>query len=243
MTGKKVLIIRGGSMKGAFSVGAVETLYRSLGPDYFDAIYSNSVGIMQQVFYASKQIENNVKGWTDYVWGKQLIRFSNIFHNKPIINVDYLIELYKSDRCYLDLEAMKHAHAELYCVVTDHQDHKPVILDLKKEDVFKVMQATCAVPFLYHKKVYINGKRYHDGSLTIDSIFNDLIKKLLNDGFSEIVIILNHRDYFKHTDPRVHIIEPKAMPLWSGLDTNRNRILKTIEQGKKDALCFLEKRN
>lgn len=230
-------------MKGAFSVGAVEILYKSLGPDYFDVIYSNSVGIMQQVFYASKQIENMLKGWTECVWGKQLIRFSNVFHHKPIVNVDYLIGLYRSDKCHLDLEALKKSRADLYCVVTDHATHKPVTLNLKKEDVFQVMRATCAVPILYHEKIYIGGRRYHDGSLTINKMFDQLVNQLLQDGYEEVVIVVNRKGLLYYHDPRVQVIEPSSMPLRSNLDTNRNRIHATIEQGREDARYFLTKMN
>ena len=48
-----------------------------------------------------------VKGWTDYVTGKQLIYYRNIFRRQAYINIDYLIDLYKSDKCYLDLKKLK----------------------------------------------------------------------------------------------------------------------------------------
>lgn len=240
---KKALIIRGGSMKGAFSVGAVETLYKNLGTEYFDVIYSNSVGIMQQVFYASKQIDNMLKGWTEYVPGKQMFSWGNLLHGKPIMNVDYLIDLYQSDRCNLDIEKLKRCRAELYCIVSDHAIHKPVVFDLKKEDVFQVMRATCAVPILYHKKVFINGRRYHDGSLTINKVFDQLIHTLLAENYEEIIIVINRKGLLHYHDHRVIVIEPSTMPLHSNLDTNRDRILKTIEQGRVDARRLLENKS
>jgi predicted patatin/cPLA2 family phospholipase len=146
---KRALIIRGGSMKGAFSVGVLVEFYRlGFGADKFEAIYSNSVGIFQQAFFSSGQIENMEKGWRDYVTGKQLIHYKNVLQKRAYIDLDYLIDLYKSDKCYLDLETLKNSKPQLYCIVTDYETKEPVVLDLKKYDVFEVMRATCAVPFL-----------------------------------------------------------------------------------------------
>ena len=147
-----------------------------------------------------------VKGWTDYVTGKQLIYYRNIFRRQAYINIDYLIDLYKSDKCYLDLKKLKKTKPELYCTVTDYETKEPVILDLKKNDVFQVMRATCAVPLLYHKKILIDGKRYYNGSLSINKVFNKIIDSLLANDYDKIIIIVNRQGLVKSKHPRISII-------------------------------------
>ncbi|HUX35429.1 MAG TPA: patatin-like phospholipase family protein, partial [Candidatus Paceibacterota bacterium] len=90
---KKALILRGGTMKGAFAAGAIKFLYEKLGPDYFDVIYSNSAGVFEQAFYAAKEPHIMENIWRNDVCGNKLINFFNIFKNKPILNLDYLISL------------------------------------------------------------------------------------------------------------------------------------------------------
>jgi predicted patatin/cPLA2 family phospholipase len=75
---KRALIIRGGAMKGAYLVGVIAEFHRQgITADYFDAIYSNSVGVFEQVFYAANQPYFMENTWREYVHGKQLIDFFN----------------------------------------------------------------------------------------------------------------------------------------------------------------------
>ena len=40
-----------------------------------------------------------------------------------------------------------------------------------------------------------------------------------------------------------YTLKPSRMPLWGALDTNRERIIKTIEQGERDMERFIIKNN
>ncbi|HUX35857.1 MAG TPA: hypothetical protein VMV71_02380, partial [Candidatus Paceibacterota bacterium] len=115
---------------------------------------------------------------------------------------------------------------------------KPVVINLKENEIFQVMKATCALPFFYNEKVFINGKRCIDGSLSINKIFDSIISQLEADGFTEIIVIVNRKNLIKSTSPIIKILEPSKMPLFSQFDTNKKRIIKTIEQGFSDTRFF-----
>jgi predicted patatin/cPLA2 family phospholipase len=154
-----------------------------------------------------------------------------IFRHKPILDLDYLIDLFQSDESRLDVAAMKESRPDLYCILTDHQTREPVIFDLKKTDVFQVMLATSDVPVIYHKKILINGRRYCDGSLSVKKIIARLFGKLLADGFEEIIVVINKAGLMKSPPVKVRVLEPSHMPLWGNADTNQKRLIATIEQG------------
>lgn len=103
------------------------------------------------------------------------------------------------------------------------------------------MRATCALPYLYPKEVYVDGNRYIDSWLASDKSFNSLLEKTL-DGYETIAItVYGEKD--KKLKSVNKILKPSKMPLWGALDTNRGRIIETIKQGRRDALDFLSNTN
>ncbi|GEM_PF-5045760 len=225
-------------MKGAFTAGALSVFYKKLGPDYFNVIYSDSVGVGGQAFYAAKEPNIMEDIWANRVNGKKLIDFFNVFRGGPILKLDYLLGLFKSESSKLKLDAMLKSKPELFCIATDYSTKKPCIFNLKKGDTFAVMKATCAIPILYNQKVFIDGRRYIDGGLSIKKIYELILEHLEGDHFEEIVIIVNKKGLLHSDMPNMKILKPSAMPLWHSLDTNQERIKATIAQGKKDAEIF-----
>ncbi len=234
---KRALVILGGTMKGAFIVGVMSSVYKLLGPNYFDTIYARSVGVFEQVFFTANQPDIMENTWREYVHGTQLINLSNLFSSKSILDLDYLVELFKSEKSRLNVEAFKQSSTKLKVFVTDYQTKEPVLLDPKIENVFDVMRATSALPFVYKKKVFINGKRYLDGSVSDAAKFKVLLEQELSQ-FDEVVGLVNSRNFNKINSIK-NIIRPSKMPLWWSLDTDRDRLIATIEQGKVDGARFI----
>lgn len=240
MNKRRALVLKGGTMQGAFIVGALQTIHENIKPGYFEAIFSTSVGVFEQAFFASGQTFFMENTWREYVHGRQLINFFNLFKGKPILNLDYLEELFKSEKSKLDIEAMRRSPYELKTFVLECETGEVVVKDLKRGDVFQTMKATCAVPYLYNRKVVIDGRRYLDGWVATNDNFHRVMKKALED-YDEVVAIVNNTRFDNVLrDIPDFIIRPSGMPLKSKIDTNRGRLIATIEQGKKDALSFVK---
>src|SRR3989344_1338405 len=122
-------------MRGAFLVGALKKIYERLGNEHFDVIIASSVGVFEQAFFAAGQIDIMENTWREYVSGQQLINFLNPFRGRPILDLDYLIDLFQSKRSMLDLDAFGNSKAKLLTAVTDYKTREPRFLYLK-EDVF-----------------------------------------------------------------------------------------------------------
>ncbi|MBI4085189.1 MAG: patatin-like phospholipase family protein [Candidatus Liptonbacteria bacterium] len=238
--GKRALILRGGTIEGAFAAGAIKFLHKKFGPDYFDVIYSTSVGVFEQAFYAAREPHVMENIWRNDIYGNKLINFFNLFKGRPILNLDYLIRLFQSEDSRLNLKTLYASKAQLLCVVTNYNTREPAIINLKSEEIFKIMRATCALPFLYTNKIYIDGVRYIDGGLSIGKAFDSIIKKLDAEGFSEIIVVVSKKNLIKASSSIVKILEPSKMPLFYQFDTNRKRIIRTIEQGFNDARLLFD---
>lgn len=227
-------------MRGAFFVGALKTIDRMLGPNYFDAIYSSSVGIFEQASFASKQIYQMEYVWREYVCGKQLINYMNPLKKRGIIDLDYLVALFQSDvdkDAKLDLKALENSHLRLFSFVADYKTKKPVVIEINHQNVFEVMRAACALPYLYTKPVIIDGKRYIDSWNSPVKEFQKFLENNLK-SYDEVLLITSRARKDKRFTGIKNVIKPSKIFLWSALDTNRNRIIKTIRQGELDTEKF-----
>ncbi len=240
---KRALVLKGGTMKGAFVVGALKAIHNKLEPGYFDAIFSTSVGVFEQAFFASGQVYFMENTWKEYVHGRQLINpFINPFNplrGRAILDLDYLVDLFQSNKSKLDIPAMKNSPYKLINFVMDYETGEIVAMDLKENDVFQVMKATCALPYAYPKKVMINGRRYLDSWIAPNEKFKKVLEKELAE-YDEVIAIVNNEHFDEVLgDLPNYIIRPSIMPLLYSFDTNRERLTKTIEQGEIDAGKYL----
>ena len=225
-------------MRGAFIVGALKKIHETLGPDYFDAIFATSVGVFEQAFFASGQIFFMENTWREYVHGFKLINLLNPLRGRAILDLDYLTELFQSDESRLDVEAMKNSRYKLVSFISTYDTRETVAVDLKDHDVFSVMMATCALPFVYPKKIYIKGRRYIDSIRAPRKQFQNVLKESL-EGYDEVVAITTKESYDQVLgDIPDFIIKPTHMPLWASFDTNQKRLIATIKQGEDDAEKF-----
>ncbi len=239
MNPRRALILQGGVIRGAFSVGVVKRFYKLLTSGYFEAIFSTSVGIFEQVFAAALQPDIMEAVWRDHVCDRKLINLGNLLRSKPILDLDYLIDLFRSQDFLLNLDNIKKSPLNLFSLVSEYRTRRPELMDLKREDVFEVMKATCALPFVYPREINIRGNRYVDGGLAnpfmAKIVFGDIIGE-----FDEVIAVLNS----DVEDPLVQgakILKPNRMPLFCSFDTNRQRIIETIKQGEIDAHDFIKR--
>lgn len=240
---KKALILQGGTMRGAFFVGALKKINELLDLNYFDAIFSSSVGIFEQAFFVANQPEIMENTWREYVHGDQLINFLNPLKGKPILDLDYLIELFKSDRSFFDLTKFTKSYPSVFTLLADYKTHELKVVNLKTgKDIFQIMKAACAIPFLYPMPVLIGGRRYIDSMVAPKNQYRKTLSEALA-GYDVKVAITAYGVDDKRLPSGLQLITPSKMPLYHKLDTNRRRILETIKQGELDTEKFILKHN
>jgi predicted patatin/cPLA2 family phospholipase len=182
----KALILSAGGLKGAYDAGVAAALCRQLGNKYFDAIYMTSVGAFAGTFYAANQPDTIENTWRNYVCGNQLVNYFNPLRDRDILDTEYLIEIFKNEKSFLNLDTIFSSGVKLNYVVTNLKTDLVEYLVPTKENIFDVLLAASAMP-IAHRPVKINGIEYTDGA-----IINPLpIQKALDDGHTEIVVIYN----------------------------------------------------
>ncbi len=146
---KKALVLGSGALNGAYSAGFVSELCRMLGPNYFDSVYCYSVGTTIGSFYVANQPEIIENTWKNYIDGTKLIKPYNFFIKKPILDLDYLISLFKSDISKLDVDAITHSKTDLNYVLVDYNSGEVLFLRPAKDNIFDLIKAACSLPIVY----------------------------------------------------------------------------------------------
>ncbi len=191
---QRALILEGGGFKGVYTAGVLATLRRNLPKDYFDAIYMSSVGSYMGTFFASNQPDTIENTCRKLISGNQLVSFCNLFLRKRILNLEYLTKISKNKESFLDIEEIFKGKTKLTFVVTNYKTGEPAYLNPTKNNIFKLMKASCALP-LVHGPVLINKTPYFDGGLS-DPI---PLRKAIEDGYEEVIIVLNRSRKHKAT--------------------------------------------
>jgi predicted patatin/cPLA2 family phospholipase len=240
-SGKRTaLVVQGGGLRGAYTVGVLRKLYEYGGPNQFDAIYAVSCGVFAATFFAAGQVEQMENIWRDRVHGSQLVDYWNLWSHlsqlwgkpvtKPVMKLEYLIDVFKGPS-FLDLNKVFSAKPTITYVVTNYQTGNAHYADAKCPQIFDLMRASSAMPGAYPRPVEVNGVFYTDGGNS-DPI---PVKQAIKDGFNDILVILTRHHGFRKSHPSqllAKICYPhnrKAQEAFLRSDACYNEALDTIE--------------
>lgn len=183
---KRALVTGIGGLRGAYDAGVLATLCRELSSEYFNAHYTCSVGVFASTFFIANQPDIIENTWRNHIDGKKLINFRNIFSDREILDLEYLINLFQTDISKLDLERVLTSPVSLTCVLTHFDSGNPIYHNPKRNNLFESMKASSALPPL-HSPVEVGGVRFIDGGLSDPLPVN----KALQEGCDDILVVYN----------------------------------------------------
>ena len=198
---KRALIVSGGGLRGTYAFGVLKKLGERVGLSQYESVYAVSVGVFISSFFVSDQMTTCEKIWKNWIHGDQLIKYRNLFKGKPILDLEYLTGIFKTENGLLDVEGLKKSPLNLIFVLTDYETGLAEYHNAKEGNIFELMKGSAALPCAYNKAVIINGKRYFDGGIA-DPL---PIKKVIADGFKQIDIIIT-KPPFKKIPPQSKLV-------------------------------------
>jgi predicted patatin/cPLA2 family phospholipase len=183
-----VLALGAGGTNGAFGAGASIEIINQLGLSSFKGIYASSAGAYTSALLAAGQAEVCEAIWRGHVNGRKLINF---FRPWNALNLGYLEKILRSGPLALDVEAVFRSQCKLKVALTRFRDGAAVYLRPKKNDIFDVMSASAAIPFLHPAVQLI---RECISEWFVDGAFVDPLPVLeaLKDGAQLVVAISNN---------------------------------------------------
>lgn len=181
---KRALVLEGGGIRSAYVAGVLMA-FHDQGFNQFDAVVGTSAGACCGANFIAGEPEKNRQILEDYLTGNSFVRFGNIFSRKNIVDIDFLIDEVCAKLVPLQTEKVKNSPIPLYITAVDYLTGEICYFNSREHDLKEALRASCAMPYLYRKKVVYRGRRYLDGGLLIDIP----VQKALDLGCDEIVVV------------------------------------------------------
>ncbi|SCJ10089.1 Patatin-like phospholipase [uncultured Flavonifractor sp.] len=218
---KTGLVLEGGAFRTIFSSGACDGLLAAdIMPDYCVGV---SAGIAYGVSYISKQSGRNLEILTHYANDKRYMGINNLLrpgNHRCYFGLQFTYDTIPNELIPFDYETFAAFPGEVEAVVTNMDTGKAEYLPVpKRDDHFELLQATCALPFLF-PVYHINGKPYMDGGAADAIPYDHAVEK----GCDRVVVILTReRSYIRKQESLQPLIDRFYRKYPKFCDTMRRR--------------------
>lgn len=188
------LVLEGGAFRTIFSSGACDGLMaEDIFPDYCVGV---SAGIAYGVSYLSRQSGRNLEILTRFAGDKRYVGKRNLLKpgNHCYFGLDFSYNVIPNQLIPFDYAAFAAFPGEVEAALTNLETGRAEYLPVpRRDESFTVLQATCAMPFLF--PIYrIGGKPYLDGGAAEAIPYERAFEK----GCDRVVVILTReRDYVR----------------------------------------------
>lgn len=233
---KRALVVEGGGMRSAYVTGALLAFYE-LGERQFDLVVGTSAGACCAANFLVGRPEYNQFVLEEYLASDRFIQFKNVIGTRNIVDVDFLL-----DECFATLEKLEEVvrsrKTRFLITTTNCESGEPIFMDAaQEENIREALRASCAMPYLYRRKLYREGDRVLDGGLS-SSI---PVGKAIEEGCREIYVVCSRPEGYRKKPNSFgwinHLAFPKhprlAKALWYR-DRAYNAELDLIENPPKE---------
>ena len=260
---KKVAIVGyEGGVSCAYFVGVILALVEKFNLTHPYLVIGSSGSTGTLAYYVAGQYESIRNIWENLIPSK---KFVSIWRLNKIMDIDYLIDDIFKKQDVLDINKIKSSSIKFLISTTNIETGQLEYFGNQDNvDIFEVLRASNAAPFIYNRSVKINNNRYVDGALGASLHAN--IEKAKKEG-AEVVIAVDNsnksfivdvilrvyslfrnksfrqrlKSYYKemryqNNDENVLIIKPSVKLPISIVDNNHDDIIKTIQIGYNDVL-------
>ena len=171
-----------------------------------DYVIGVSAGIAYGVSYVSKQSRRNLDIMVRYINDKRYMGWENLLRrgNHAYFGLDFVFETIPKQLVPFDYDTFAAYPGEVEAVVTNMDTGRPEYFPVERgDDRLKLLQATCALPFLF--PVYtIQGRPYMDGGASDAIPFERAFAK----GCDRLIIVLTReRGYVRRPEKLQHLID------------------------------------
>ena len=192
-----VLLIEGGSSRGAYSAGmtvAVEQL--GLLP-LFDAVYGSSAGALNGAWLLCDRAEATMHAWWDPTIMRATIDPRRLLRRQPVVDTQFLVHTVYTEIMPMGFQEILDSSVEFHAIATDADTGQAV--DLRgwirdRPSLQAALRATTAMPLLTGRPIEIDGRRFVDAGVS-ESV---PVRTALAQGATHIVAFRTRR-----TDERV----------------------------------------
>ena len=206
-----VLLIEGGSSRGAYSSGmtiAIEQL--GLLP-MFDAVYGSSAGALNGAWLLCGRADATKHAWWDPTIMRTTISPKRILRGRPVVDTRFLVHTVYTTIMPMGFQEILDNPVEFHPIATDADTGEPTDLHRHVRDQASLqaaLRASTAMPLLAGPPIEIDGRRYVDAGVS-ESV---PIRTALAQGATHIVALRTKRTDEVTTPPAG--VERLALARW-----------------------------
>ncbi|WP_245844159.1 patatin-like phospholipase family protein [Oceanobacillus rekensis] len=193
LEGNTGLLLEGGGMRVAYTAGVLD-LFLDKGIE-FPVVATASAGALIGSSYITKQRERNYQMLAEIGGNPKSISFKRMIQDRELYSMDYIFNQLPNEIAPLDFEAFSQSTTNFIIGTTDIDTGYPIYHDTydTKEDLFKIIRASCSLPLL------ASSVSYQDLDLMDGGVSDPIpIKPLIDKGMKKHVVILTrNKGYIK----------------------------------------------
>ena len=217
---KTGIVLEGGAVRTIYSTGVCDALLtRALMTDYVIGV---SAGIAYGVSYVSRQPRRNLDIMVQYINDKRYMGLGNLLRrdNRAYFGLEFVYSTIPNQLVPFDYDAFAAYPGEVEAVVTNLDTGAAEYFPLdRRDDKFKLLQATCALPFLF-PVFHIQGKPCMDGGAADAIPYERAFAK----GCGRVIVVLTReRGYLRRTEKLQPLIDLAYRKYPKFCDTMRRR--------------------
>ena len=232
---KKVgLVLEGGSMRGLFTSGVLDTFLEN--SIEVDGIVAVSAGALFGVNYLSKQKGRGLRYNKKYIGDKRYISLHSLITTGNLINKDFTFYKIAKELDPIDNETFKNSNKDFYITATNVETGLPEYIKITDPiEQLEAFRATSAIPFaseiieIDNKQVKMVEIKYHKYKRFINAMKQRYIK--YNNTLEKIIDLENKKEIF--------VIRPSQKINLNILVNNPEKIQEVYDLGVNDCQKIL----
>ena len=198
-------VLEGGTFRTVFTMGVMDAFLDSgVMMPYVSGV---SAGITYAGSYITGQKGRNIKVIETYRNDPRYVGWRNFITDRSYFGLKFSYDTVTNKLIPFDWEAFDRYQGQMVVGVTNVRTGEEEYLDgLKMDHACTMLQATCAIPFMF-PPIRVNGRDYYDGGI-IEPI---TIKKAEEDGFRKHIIVRTREPGFVRTREKSNVYAAKVL--------------------------------
>jgi predicted patatin/cPLA2 family phospholipase len=164
-----VLLVEGGSSRGAYSSGmTVATERLGLLPT-FDAVYGSSAGALNAAWLLCGRAESTIHSWWDPIIMRATIDPRRVLRRRPVVDTRFVVHTVYTEIVPMGFQEILDSAVEFHPIATDARTGQATDLHTLIRDQSRLQAALCAstaMPILAGDPVEIDGRSFVDAGVS-----------------------------------------------------------------------------
>lgn len=164
-----VLLVEGGSSRGAYSSGMTVEIERLGLLPLFDAVYGSSAGALNAAWLLCGRAESTMHAWWDPAIMRAAIDPRRALRRRPVVDTRFLVHTVYTEIMPMGFQEILDSPVEFHPIATDARTGQAADLRERVRDpagLQAALRASTAMPLLAGEPVEIDGQAYVDAGVS-----------------------------------------------------------------------------